>query len=117
MEPQLWGGGDAGLQGVTELEECERCDDEWLRELQDQFRRGGLTEDNHNFLHGRPTTVCGSFVDGDVTCDFGGLPVKPKVAVKRFLQRLGLPPRSRLGLPPLKAQHCLRLIYTSISCD
>ena len=29
----LWGGAEGGLQGVTGLEECERCDDVWLQEV------------------------------------------------------------------------------------
>ena len=34
----LWGGAECGIQGVTELEECERCDDAWLKEVQEEFR-------------------------------------------------------------------------------
>ena len=46
----LWGGASCGTQGVTELEECERCDDAWLKEVQEEFRRGELSEHSHAFL-------------------------------------------------------------------
>ena len=64
----FWGGFEGGIQGVTELEECERCDDEWLREVQQQFREGRLSEDNHNFLHSKPTSVPGSWLGDKTTC-------------------------------------------------
>ena len=50
-----------GLQGVTELVRCERTQDVWLQDLQAEFRVGRLSEDNHAFLHGRPTKVPGSW--------------------------------------------------------
>ena len=62
------GGGDIGLQGVTELVDAERCDDEWLREVQEEMRHGRLSEDTHAFLHGLPTKMPGSWVEGDVAC-------------------------------------------------
>ena len=34
----FWGGREGGMQGITELDECERCKDLWLREVQEQFR-------------------------------------------------------------------------------
>ena len=40
---------DTGVHGVTELEECEHTQDLWLRSVQDEFRRGQLTEETHNF--------------------------------------------------------------------
>ena len=49
----LWSGGKHGMQGVTELVECERCDDAWLREVQEEFRNGSLSVNNNAFLHGR----------------------------------------------------------------
>ena len=52
----LWSGGKHGMQGVTELVECERCDDAWLREVQEEFRNGRLSVNNHAFLHGRLIT-------------------------------------------------------------
>ena len=50
-----------GVQGVTELTCCERTQDGWLQELQAELRHGRLSEDNHAFLHGKPTKVCGSW--------------------------------------------------------
>ena len=50
-----------GVQGVTELTRCERTQDVWLQELQSELRHGRLSEDNHAFLHGKPTKVCGSW--------------------------------------------------------
>ena len=64
----LWGGGEHGIQGVTELVQCERCDDAWLREVQSEVRNGDLSLNNHAFLHGAVTTVPGSWVAGDVAC-------------------------------------------------
>ena len=64
----IWGDAALGLQGVLELHECERCDDAWLKELQEELRHGALSQDNHNFLHGKPTSVPGSYVGGRVTC-------------------------------------------------
>ena len=64
----LWGGPEAGVQGMTELQRCERTGDEWLAEVQEQLRKGELSNDNHAFLHGRPTTVPGSAVNGSVRC-------------------------------------------------
>ena len=31
------------MQGVTELDECERVHDIWLREVQQQFRNGKVS--------------------------------------------------------------------------
>ena len=64
----IWGGPEGGLQGVTELATCERCTDPWLREVQSQIRNGNMSKDNHAFLHGLPTSVPGSWVEGDVSC-------------------------------------------------
>ena len=64
----FWGGGNVGMQGVTELIEVERCKDIWLREVQEEFRHGCLSEDNWNFLHGRPTSVPGSWAAGRAQC-------------------------------------------------
>ena len=64
----LWGGGVAGMQGVTELVRCERTADAWLTEVQQQLRYGALTNENHAFLHGTPTAVPGSWLSGQVTC-------------------------------------------------
>ena len=64
----FWGGGDAGIQGITELEQIERCDDMWLKEVQEELRQGNLSQNNYNFLHGTDTTVPGSWVNQDVAC-------------------------------------------------
>ena len=53
---------------MTELVDAERCDDEWLREVQEEMRHGRLSEDTHAFLHGLPTKMPGSWVEGDVAC-------------------------------------------------
>ena len=64
----FWSGPETGIQGVSELVEVERCKDEWLREVQEEFRKGCLSKDNHKFLHGLPTKVPGSWVGKDVSC-------------------------------------------------
>ena len=60
---------ETGVQGVTELVECERTKDLWLRSVQDEFRRGELTVETHAFLHGKPTMQPGSFFEGEVKCE------------------------------------------------
>ena len=52
----LWGHGPGSVQGVTELTECVRTEDDWLLEVQQQMREGSLSENNWHFLHGRATT-------------------------------------------------------------
>ena len=52
------------VQGITELTECMRCDDEWLRAVQEEMRAGDMSADTHSFLHGRTTTVPGSHIPG-----------------------------------------------------
>jgi len=64
----FWGGGERGIQGVTELQKCERTADLWLLSVQKEIRNGSLTEESHRFLHGLPTKVPGSWVDGRVSC-------------------------------------------------
>ena len=64
----FWSGPANGMQGVTELVQCERCEDKWLLEVQSEFRNGNLSENNHAFLHGRPTTVPGIVIGGVATC-------------------------------------------------
>ena len=64
----MWSGNSTGMQGVTELFECERCDDVWLRAVQGELRNGELSEESHEFMHGRPTFVPGSWAAGDVQC-------------------------------------------------
>eukprot|EP00438_Fugacium_kawagutii_P012955 Skav231714 [mRNA] locus=scaffold1306:362022:371836:+ [translate_table: standard] len=65
----LWGEPAAGMQGITELQQCERTQDVWLSELQDQLRSGQLSNNNHAFLHGKPTTVPGSWTKGQLECN------------------------------------------------
>ena len=56
------------IQGVTELTECVRCQDKWLRDVQQQIRNGTLDADTHAFLHGLATTCAGSSIAGQSTC-------------------------------------------------
>ena len=64
----VWSGASTGIQGVTELDICERTKDAWLRSVQDEFRRGDLTEETHAFLHGNPTMHPGSTLNGIARC-------------------------------------------------
>ena len=64
----FWSGAETGIQGITELEEAERCNDPWLREIQQEVRQGALSKNNLNFLHGHDTSVPGSWVNNDVSC-------------------------------------------------
>ena len=45
----LWSGPETGVQGVTELQTCERTSDEWLRSVQEEFRYGRLSKDTRAF--------------------------------------------------------------------
>ena len=60
-EQLFWGSRDHAVQGVTELTVSMRTEDPWLYEVQEEMRNGCLSETNWNFLHGRPTTVSGSW--------------------------------------------------------
>ena len=51
----VWGG---ALQGATELEERERCKDNWWNEVVDELRCGELSEENWRYLHGKPVEGC-----------------------------------------------------------
>ena len=51
-----------GLTGLTELVQQERCEDPWYSIMLDECRAGQLSEDNCNFLHGKPTLVPGSWM-------------------------------------------------------
>ena len=64
----LWSGPTTGFHGVTELVECERCDDPWLQSVQQEIRQGALSANNHAFLHGHATSVPGSWLNGQVMC-------------------------------------------------
>ena len=60
----VWGKGADGPTGLTELLEQKRPDDAWYTEVLEECRAGALSDDNHAFLHGAPTTVPGSWVNG-----------------------------------------------------
>ena len=51
----LWG---EAVQGVTELEERQRCKDPWWNQVVDELRNGRLSESNHKYLHGLPVQGC-----------------------------------------------------------
>ena len=51
------------LTGLTELVHQERCVDAWYSLLLDECREGRLSDNNHHFLHGKPTTVPGSWME------------------------------------------------------
>ena len=65
----VWGAKEHGVQGVTELRRCERTQDKWLQSLQEQIRDGTLSADNHAFLHGKDTSVPGSWSGSSLECD------------------------------------------------
>ena len=58
------------MQGMDELITCNRLDnqDDWLLEVQGEFRENCLSVDSHAFLHGQHTTKPGSWVNGQTTC-------------------------------------------------
>ena len=78
----LWGEAAAGMQGMTELVRCERTQDAWLAELQGELRHGQLSDDNHKFLHGKPTTVPGSWIAGHATCEQPGCAALPTLGLR-----------------------------------
>ena len=58
----FWGvGGEGAGRGMAELTECKRVEeqDEWFLGVQDEFRRGQLTERARISLYGKPTDVPG----------------------------------------------------------
>ena len=64
-------GPQAGVQGLTELQRhphFTRCKDDWYLEVLDECRRGALSRDTHAFLHGEPTSVPGTYLNGAPTC-------------------------------------------------
>jgi hypothetical protein len=64
----LWGSGKGSVQGMTELTDCVRTEDEWLLQVQNEMREGELSKDSWNFLHGRHTEVPGSYVNSRLCC-------------------------------------------------
>ena len=67
-ESIFWGDGKHSVQGVAELKEWVRIEVPWLFEVQQEMRNGHLSADNWNFLHGRPTTVPGSWENNHCAC-------------------------------------------------
>ncbi len=64
----FWGKGvghEGCVQGVTELTECMRCEDVWLRSVQEGMRAGRLSEETHAFLHGERACKPGSYTKDD----------------------------------------------------
>ena len=51
----LWSG---ATQGVTELVQRMRCQDDWWNEVVDEFRAGYLSDTNWKYLHGMPVDGC-----------------------------------------------------------
>ena len=65
----FWHSGEGCVQGMTELTECVRTEDEWLYAVQQEMRHGRLSLDSWKFLHGHSdTSVPGSWVNGRCTC-------------------------------------------------
>ena len=64
----FWGRSAGCVQGVTELTDCVRCHDSWLREVQNEFRTGHLSQTTYKFLHGLPTDVPGSWENNGLKC-------------------------------------------------
>jgi hypothetical protein len=67
----FWHYGEGSVQGITELTECVRTEeDPWLLQVQDEMRRGDLTLNSWQFLHGYDTEVPGSWVNGDIPTSY-----------------------------------------------
>ncbi|CAE7421289.1 pfh1, partial [Symbiodinium sp. CCMP2456] len=46
------------VQGVAELHQRMRCQDDWWNEVVDELRDGKLSEKNYKYLHGHPVEGC-----------------------------------------------------------
>ena len=46
------------VEGMVELEERQRCNDEWWNEVSDEIRANKLSDKNHRYLHGLPVEGC-----------------------------------------------------------
>ncbi len=46
------------IEGVVELTQRERCKDPWWNHVTDELRAGNLSEENHNYLCGKPVKGC-----------------------------------------------------------
>ena len=60
--------GQDALNGFTqppfEFAICKRIKDTWYSKVVDECRAGDLSDDTYNFLHGYPTSACGSSLLG-----------------------------------------------------
>ena len=63
MRQEVLGGGRFEWERVAENDGGA-----WLKGVQEEFRRCEVSEDTHAFLHGLPTTVPGSWVEGHAQC-------------------------------------------------
>ena len=65
----LW----SSVNAFVELNIQERCPDTWYMSVQQECRVGNLSATNHQFLHGMPTGVPGSWVQstGCASCELG----------------------------------------------
>ena len=53
---------------TVELVEQVRCKDPWYANVLDELREGRMSDNTYNFLHGLPTSVCGTGAIGDIPC-------------------------------------------------
>lgn len=53
---------------MVELTKQVRCKDKWFHSILQRCRYGTMTADDHAFLHGNPTSVCGSDINGTASC-------------------------------------------------
>ena len=56
------------LQGVTELSQPFRCRDHWWNQILGEIRVSKLSPDSWAFLHKKPTTVPGSWLQNHAQC-------------------------------------------------
>ena len=66
------------VQGMTELTRRFRCEDEWWNVVLDEIRTLQLSDDNHAFLHGLPTSVPGSWLRDRATCNVDSCQTLPE---------------------------------------
>jgi len=64
----LWARTENSAHGVSEVHTNERNKDAWLQEVQDEIRHGRLSFNNWCFLHGKKTTVPGSWIAQRASC-------------------------------------------------
>ena len=90
---------------MTELTDCERTSDKWLRSVQEEFRHGKLTRDTHAFLHGEPTLQPGSVLGDSVKC--GNKKCKERSMLMAIEENVSVMRRSMLAQETL-AMECKR---------